>query len=70
MDGNSFGEIKGDKAPSEDVWNVIAKQGYFPVLNVAIGSQFPGGKPDANDQTGTGQETGMAVNYVAVYVSS
>ncbi len=70
MDGKQFQEFKGSDVDSEDSWNILAKQAYYPVLNVAIGSQFPGSKGAPDDKTGSGEETGMVVNYVAFYVSS
>lgn len=68
MDGNQFDEVKGSDIGTEDEWKVLAHQAYYPVLNVAIGTNFPEhGK--VTDDTATGMDSGMVVNYVAFYVS-
>ncbi|ORX99884.1 concanavalin A-like lectin/glucanase domain-containing protein [Clohesyomyces aquaticus] len=69
-DGNQIQEIKGSDAPNEDVWKTLAHQAYYPVLNVAVGSQMPDTKGAPNDQTVSGIGSGMLVNYVAFYISS
>lgn len=63
-------EIKGSDIKIEEEWAILAYQAYFPVLNVAIGSNFPrsAGIPNTADPT-TGLDIGMTVNYVAFYES-
>ena len=61
--------IKGSSVKDQFGWEVLTKQPYFPVLNVAIGSQFPASKGQPTDKTATGLKTGMVVEYVAVYKS-
>ncbi|KAH9212362.1 concanavalin A-like lectin/glucanase domain-containing protein [Leptodontidium sp. 2 PMI_412] len=70
MDGNVYFEIKGSDIKIEEEWAILAHQAYFPVLNVAIGSNFPrsAGIPNTADPT-TGLDIGMTVNYVAFYES-
>ena len=54
------------------LWQNSAYQPYFPILNVAIGTNFPqaenGGQPNASTATGLG--SGMQVQYVAFYQST
>ncbi|KAM7188801.1 endo-1,3(4)-beta-glucanase [Naviculisporaceae sp. PSN 640] len=68
MDGKQFHEVKGSDVGNLDEWKVLAHQKYYPVLNVAVGSNFPENKRPS-DKTATGIEAGMIVNYVAFYVS-
>jgi hypothetical protein len=68
LDGNKFEEVKGSDVGREDWWKVLAHQAYFPVLNVAVGSNFPG-TGGLTDKTSTGLDTGLVVDYVAFYVS-
>ena len=67
MDGKQFHEVKGSDV-NLDEWKILAHQKYYPVLNVAVGSNFPGNRRPS-DKTITGIEGGMLVNYVAFYVS-
>lgn len=54
-----------------NLWQNSAYRPYFPILNVAIGTNFPqaenGGQPNASTATGLG--SGMQVHYVAFYQS-
>ncbi|KAK8028492.1 secreted glucosidase [Apiospora marii] len=68
MDGNQFFEMKGSDVNDEGQWAVLAHEPYFPILNVAVGGNFPQTQP-VNDKTGTGTDTGMQVQYVAFYIS-
>ncbi|KAH7303986.1 family 16 glycoside hydrolase [Stachybotrys elegans] len=50
-------------------WQRLAHWPLFIVLNVAVGSSFPGaGQP--NDQTASGSGSGLTIKYVAVYESN
>ncbi|KAL2059978.1 hypothetical protein VTL71DRAFT_9800 [Oculimacula yallundae] len=71
MDGNVYLEFKGSDIKIEEEWAILAHQAYFPVLNVAIGSNFPrsAGTPGTTNPT-TGLDIGMTVNYVAFYEST
>lgn len=55
-----------------NLWQNSAYQAFFPILNVAIGTNFPraenGGQP--NSSTATGLGSGMQIHYVAFYQSS
>ncbi|KAK2762389.1 glycosyl hydrolase family 16 [Colletotrichum kahawae] len=42
MDGEKFDEVKGSDVGTEKEWLLLAEQAYYPVLNVAIGTNFPG----------------------------
>ncbi|KAK4207849.1 endo-1,3(4)-beta-glucanase [Rhypophila decipiens] len=68
MDGNLYYEVKGSDVNNFDQWKVVAHQKYYPVFNVAVGSNFPE-HGTASDKTATGIDAGMVVNYVAFYVS-
>ncbi|KAK8127962.1 concanavalin A-like lectin/glucanase domain-containing protein [Apiospora sp. TS-2023a] len=68
MDGNEFFEMKGSDVSDEGEWAVLAHQPYFPILNVAVGGNFPK-MVEVNGKTGTGTDTGMEVQYVAFYIS-
>jgi hypothetical protein len=70
MDGNKYFEVKGSDVNIEEEWAILAHEAYFPVLNVAVGSNFPRSAiiPNSKDPT-TGIDIGMTVNYVAFYVS-
>lgn len=48
-------------------WEDVARREFFPILNVAVGGDYPG---PPNDQTADGLESGMAVRYVGVYKSN
>ncbi|KAK4206519.1 endo-1,3(4)-beta-glucanase [Rhypophila decipiens] len=67
MDDKQFFEIKGSDFNSKE-WEILAHQKYYPVLNVAVGSNFPENRRPS-DKTGTGIDVGMLVQYVAFYVS-
>ncbi|KAK7958672.1 hypothetical protein PG988_013520 [Apiospora saccharicola] len=68
MDGNQFFVMKGSDVGDEAEWAVLAHQPYFPILNVAVGGNFPK-TAGVNGKTGTGTDTGMEVQYVAFYIS-
>lgn len=67
MDGNQYHVVYGSQSGNETVWQNVARSAMFLVLNVAIGSGWPG---DAVAGTATGKAGGMQVDYVAVYQST
>lgn len=68
LDGNSFYEINGSQLDNAGVpWEDVAHREFFPLLNIAVGGDYPG---NPNDQTQDGLESGMAVRYVGVYKSN
>lgn len=69
IDGMLFFTITGSDVNDPDLWARVAHKYFFPILNVAVGGNFPKcGKPDANTTTGLG--SGMQVKYVAFYKSN
>ncbi|KAF7324506.1 Glycoside hydrolase family 16 protein [Mycena kentingensis (nom. inval.)] len=65
-DGKQFFKITGDDVAEQGQWASLAHKDIFPVLNVAIGSTFPGsGQP--NDLTATGLGSGLQVKHVGFY---
>ncbi|KAF3069805.1 Beta-glucanase [Daldinia childiae] len=69
LDGNKFFQIKGSDVGDGELWGRVAHKSFFPILNVAVGSNFPGGgQPDGNTTTGLG--SGLQVKYVAAYRSN
>lgn len=70
LDGNPFFEVSPGALGNPDgsvQWEDVAHREFFPILNVAVGGDFPG---MPNGQTADGLESGMAVRYVAVYKSN
>lgn len=49
-----------------EIWGRVAHKSFFPILNVAVGSNFPGGGYPY-EHTTTGLGSGMQVKYVAFY---
>ncbi|CAH0025202.1 unnamed protein product [Clonostachys rhizophaga] len=76
QNGNAFHQVFGrqltygrDDAQREIYWKRLAQWNIFPILNVAVGSSFPGaGQPNAN--TSKGLDVGLQVKYVAIYEST
>ena len=59
---------RGSDVGDETLWGNCAHKAFYAVLNVAVGSNFPGGgQPDGQTTTGVG--SGMEVSYVAFYKS-
>jgi hypothetical protein len=59
---------KGSDVGDETLWENCAHKAFYALLNVAVGSNFPGGgQPDG--QTVTGLGSGVEVSYVAFYQS-
>ncbi|KAI1383947.1 glycoside hydrolase family 16 protein [Hypoxylon trugodes] len=69
LDGKKFFQIKGSDIGDGELWGRVAHKSFFPILNVAVGSNFPGGG-QPNDQTTTGLGSGLQVKYVAFYRSN
>ncbi|KAE8440457.1 hypothetical protein EG329_007589 [Mollisiaceae sp. DMI_Dod_QoI] len=70
VDGKNFCTVTGAQVNDPVLWGNVAHKAFFPVLNVAVGSNFPndGGQPDGNTVSGLG--SGMQVKYVAFYKSN
>ena len=69
LNGQPWFAAHGRDVTDEVQWGNCAHKAYYVVLNVAVGSNFPGGgQPDGMTTTGTG--SGMEVSYVAFYKSS
>ncbi|KAL4967391.1 glycoside hydrolase family 16 protein [Aspergillus stella-maris] len=60
LDGQATHRVTGADVGDEEVWESIAHQGHFLLLNVAVGGNWPG-YPDAN--TVDGEEVAMEVDY-------
>lgn len=67
VDGNPFFEIPGARVGDAEQWDDVAHKGFFPIMNIAVGGDYPG---QPNDQTVGGFQSGMHVKYVAVYKSN
>ena len=67
LDGNIFFEVTGAMVGASEPWAQVAHMAFFPILNVAVGGDYPG---NPNGQTLDGYESGMQVKYVAVYKSN
>ncbi|KAI1630959.1 glycoside hydrolase family 16 protein [Biscogniauxia mediterranea] len=66
LDGTKFFQIKGSDVGDGKLWGRVAHKSFYPILNVAVGSNFPGGgQPDENTTTCLG--SGLQVKYVAIY---
>lgn len=70
VNGKNFCTITGAQVNDPVLWGNVAHKSFFPILNVAIGSNFPGvgGPPD--DKTVSGLGSGLQVKYVAFYKSN
>ncbi|KAF2175282.1 glycoside hydrolase family 16 protein [Zopfia rhizophila CBS 207.26] len=70
VDGENFYTVTGAQVNDPVLWGNIAHKAFFPILNVAVGSNFPavGGQPDSKTVGGLGG--GMQVKYVAFYKSN
>ncbi|KAL9079246.1 MAG: hypothetical protein Q9157_001864 [Trypethelium eluteriae] len=71
LNGKPWFSVKGSDVNDHTFWTNCAHKAFFPIVNVAIGTNFPGssnnGQP--NTQTVTGLGSGMQVLYVAFYKS-
>jgi len=70
VDGKIFDTVTGADVNDPVLWGNVAHKAFFPLLDVAVGSNFPavGGPPNGNTVGGLG--SGMQVKYVAFYKSS
>ena len=66
LDGTPYCTVTGADMGDEERWASVAHQGVFPVIQVAVGTNWSGGS-DPDDNTGTGPDVGLALKYVAVY---
>ncbi|KAL6236039.1 concanavalin A-like lectin/glucanase domain-containing protein [Aspergillus navahoensis] len=64
LDGEQVHHVSGADVGNENVWETVAHQGHFLLLNVAVGGNWPG-YPDEN--TVDGEEVAMEVDYVRVW---
>ena len=67
LDGKVYKTVTGAGIGDLDVWKAIARSPFFLIFNVAVGGAFPGQPTSA---TLGGLESGMEINYVAVYNSN
>lgn len=68
LNGTKFFTVRGSDIGDGEIWGRVAHKSFFPILNVAVGSNFPeGGQPDEHTTTGLG--SGLQVKYVAFYRS-
>lgn len=65
LDGKNFCTVAGAQVNDPVIWGNVAYKAFFPILNVAVGSNFPndGGQPNVSTVSGLG--SGMEVKYVA-----
>lgn len=45
LDGNKFFQVKGSDIGDGELWGRVAHKSFYPILNVAVGSNFPGKNP-------------------------
>ncbi|KAL4778564.1 concanavalin A-like lectin/glucanase domain-containing protein [Aspergillus varians] len=64
LDGQQVHAVSGEDVGDEQVWESVAHQGHFLLLNVAVGGNWPG-YPDEN--TVDGEEVALEVDYVRVW---
>ncbi|KAI9375848.1 concanavalin A-like lectin/glucanase domain-containing protein [Aspergillus egyptiacus] len=64
VDGRQTWEVTGADVGDYEVWERVAHDGHFLLLNVAVGGNWPG-YPDEN--TVDGEEVQMEVDYVRVW---
>jgi hypothetical protein len=69
LDGDVYYEISGRDMDNEENWASVAHQAVFPIVQVAVGTNWGGGS-QPNDDTATGPDVGLALKYVAVYFDS
>ncbi|KAJ7922271.1 glycoside hydrolase family 16 protein [Mycena leptocephala] len=64
LDGAQYYQVTGAMISTHDQWVQLAYDPYFPILNLAIGGDYPG---FPTSQTVSGFEASMRVKYVAIY---
>lgn len=69
LDGNTYFTVHGSQASDalKDCWERCARSPFFPILNVAVGGDFVG---NPSDETLPGVESGLTIQWVAVYKSN
>ncbi|OQV00448.1 hypothetical protein CLAIMM_05940 [Cladophialophora immunda] len=68
LDGQTYYTVQGDGSSGEarQGWERCARSAFFPILNIAVGGDYSG-NPD--DNTLPGLESGMTIQWLAVYKS-
>jgi beta-glucanase (GH16 family) len=66
-DGKKYFSVKGSDMPDKETWVRVAHRNFFVVLNVAVGTNFPGGGGKPDEQTVAGLQSGLQVKYVGFY---
>jgi beta-glucanase (GH16 family) len=64
LDGAQYYQVTGAMIGTHDQWVQLAYDPYFPILNLAIGGNYPG---FPTSQTVSGFDASMRVKYVAIY---
>ncbi|KAJ9617134.1 hypothetical protein H2200_000855 [Cladophialophora chaetospira] len=69
LDGQTYFTVHGDgsSAATRECWDRCGRSAFFPILNVAVGGDFVG---SPNDGTVEGVESGLTLQWVAVYKSN
>ncbi|KAI0178665.1 glycoside hydrolase family 16 protein [Hypoxylon sp. FL1284] len=67
LDGNQYFQVSGATVNNQAVWNTLAADPLYFILNVAVGGDWPGAP---NDATQGGFGSMMEVAYVAQYIAS
>ncbi|KAI0477345.1 glycoside hydrolase family 16 protein [Xylariaceae sp. FL0804] len=66
LDGSEYWQISGATIGDESVWNTLAHNSMYFILNLAVGGDWPG---NPNSATTGGYGAYMEVGYVAQFVS-
>ncbi|KAF8200580.1 glycoside hydrolase family 16 protein [Mycena galopus ATCC 62051] len=64
LDGTAFYSVTGAQVGAYTQWTELAYNPYYIILNMAIGGGYPG---NPTSQTGSGYDSSMRVEYVAIY---
>ncbi|EXJ76578.1 uncharacterized protein A1O5_01086 [Cladophialophora psammophila CBS 110553] len=68
LDGQTYYTVQGDGSSwaTREGWDRCGRSPFFPILNIAVGGDHPG---NPNDNTLPGVESGMTIQWLAVYKS-
>jgi beta-glucanase (GH16 family) len=66
LDGKPYHVVKGADTTNQNGWIAVTQKAFYITLNVAVGGSWPG---PADPATAGGKDSGMEVQYVAVYKS-